>query len=315
MLSEYEKEREKLKKAEKGKNKGGSSPKDKSPTQTNTNLNDNQNEVAQREINAAISEAEAINLMEIDPVMLAREITATEVRTIIEISPVEILKFQPADDIKKQSPNLYGYLTFTESLSSFVASTIIQNSAAPKQISAHRSPPTKTSSSPKYDAEASTNQWVEVARALKTLNNANALAAVVQGLKRTRIPRVLIEELTELQSQCDTLVSCEKEADLQDRGILYLRHIRSIEKHLIDASTNKQDKTAGKKFCRIIEYLNYIRSHSGISVDRMLNHAIIAAVRKTKDIRGGERKDSGIGFEGCFIFLKHSNYLAGSGDK
>ncbi|KAI5171745.1 hypothetical protein NEFER03_1050 [Nematocida sp. LUAm3] len=284
MNSEYEKEKEK----------------EKHRTDPDKNTLD--------ELDVAMSEAEQTKILEMDPSDIARELTSLEIKTITEISPVEILKFQPDEKAEKTSPTLFAYLNYTESLSSYIANTI-KNPQSKKKTNEEDEGEAKKGEKPTNTSNPSLSFWLNVARSLKDFNNANTLYAVIQGIKKTRAPKVLLEELVQIQQEIEALVSCEKEESLQRRKILYLRKIKSIEKHLIDASTNKHSKDAGKKFHRIIDYLNYIRGFSSSGINKDVNHAIIACIRQAQAERGDGEEKGPTQFEGCFMFLEHSNFL------
>ncbi|KAI5181012.1 hypothetical protein NEOKW01_1253 [Nematocida sp. AWRm80] len=282
MHSEYEKERDKL---ESKSGKGS--------------------EAEKRNIHASISEAESIDLYTLQPEVLAKELTATEVKILLDVSPVEILKFDPSKETNISAPTLSGYIKFTKGLSLHVA-TVILESVSKKEPSEIVAVKTNVSDSPYLTYQ---KHWVDVLKHLSKLNNLNSVCAVAAGIQKTNPNRVLKEEILSIKTDLENKINSETEPTLQKNNVLYIRDIHSIEKHLIDASENKQDSSSSKKFKRIIEYLNHIRSHSKIEVDKRINHAIISSAMESKDTRMREIEENELGYEGCFLFMDHSNYV------
>lgn len=284
MLSEYEKQVEREKKR--------------------TDISVEEKEVSVREMEAKMEAAAAsIDLMELTPAVFAKEVTAAEVKAILDITPVEILRFSSSATMKEAAPTLHGYLSFTEGLSSLVSLSIMQ--ALPEKrdtsIDAGKS---------KHILAAPVRYWVSVMEELCKLHNANALSAIAQGIRRTRVSRLDLEQISLFQKEVSAYASSENEKTLQKEKVLYIRDASSIEKHLIDAAVNKQSKESSAKFHRIIQYLSYLRNYSEIEVNRELNHALISAVRKSKETRISEDKSTSILFNGCFLFMEHSSFVS-----
>lgn len=261
-------------------------------------------EVAVREIEAAMAAATAsIDLMELNPATLAREITSAEVKAILDITPVEILRFSSSTSMKETAPTLYEYISFTGSLSSLVASSIIQSAPEKRYASVSASKSTLILAAP-------VSYWLSVMKELCNLHNANALFAIAQGIRRTRASRIDLEQVSLFQKEVSAYVSSENEERLQKEKIMYIRDAFAIEKHLIDASVNKKSKESSAKFHRIIQYLSHLRSYAEIEVNKDLNHALLLAIRKSREIRLDEEKCNTIMFKGCFLFMEHSSFIS-----
>ncbi|KAI5131183.1 hypothetical protein NEPAR08_2367 [Nematocida parisii] len=288
--SEYEKKREKLKDTKKTHKSEGKKTKQK--------------EIDEKEINSKISEAEALDLCTIDAESLAEQLTLTEIRILIDITPVEILKFNYENE-EEVSPTLAGYIKFTNGLSSYVTSSIFEC----------EEPQTKSSSEKRQfhaqsEVEAAQNHWKSVMEKLLDKNNRNSLTSIYNGIMKTNPPRILKEQIFDLHTKATEEISQETEKELQSVNTQYIRDVKTIEKHLIDASYSKNDKDTPAKFRRIIEYLNYIRAQPPKDVDEKINHAIIHKFRNMKDIRMATGKDGSVLYSGCFLFLEHSHFIS-----
>ncbi|OAG31608.1 hypothetical protein NEDG_00083 [Nematocida displodere] len=264
-----------------------------------------------REISAKISEAEAMDLYQIDEGVLAREITTAEIKVLIEMPPTEILKFDPTKNFATTSPTFYGYIKYTEGLSSLVAATInsadVKHTGTTEKETVGEKGPRKASDT----AQEYQRFWLKVLKELKGLSNINASHAVIAGLKRTRLSKILLEELKDAKKAIDPLTTHQAQETLQKGSAVYVRDIAQVEKYLIDASVHKEDKEAAKKFCSIIEYLQFIRKHADLEVDKKVNHKIITSALESKDQRIIALNEPPLSFSGSFLFLGHSNFTSG----
>ncbi|EHY65347.1 hypothetical protein NEAUS04_0852 [Nematocida ausubeli] len=292
--SEYEKKQEETKK---GKEKQKSSEKGKAPDQS---------EIDEKELSSKISEAEALDLCMLDTEEFAQELTQTEVKILMDITPVEILKFS-YDNEAEMSPTFVGYMKFTDALSAYVATSILDCQEAQSKASSGRE---RRQFHAQSEMEAAQAHWKDVMEKLLDRNNLNSLNAIFRGLMKTSPARILKEQILDLYSKASENVSQSTEKDLQVQNMLYIRDVKTLEKHLIDASYNQNDKDTPAKFRRIIEYLNYVRAHSSAEIDEKINHAIISTLRNTKDIRISAGKTNSVFFSGCFLFLEHSSYIS-----
>ncbi|KAI5188810.1 hypothetical protein NEMIN01_0178 [Nematocida minor] len=297
MHSEYEKKIEKLK-SEKKKADTSKSSKD-------TDKKDaEKKEMDQKELESHISEAEAIDLCTLEAKKIAKELTATEVKILMDITPIEILKFS-YDSEEEASPTLVGYIKFTKGLSSYVTTSVLDClEEKTEKVQAHRQFHAQS------EKTAAQKHWVDVMKALVEQNNRNSADAVFKGLMKTDPPRILKEEISDLLKKSADAVSQETEKDMQTSNILYIRDVKSVEKHLIDASCNKNDRESPAKFRRIIEYLNYIRAHAEVEIDEKINHALVHTFRNAKDVRTGSAKESEVFYTGCFLFLENSSFIS-----
>lgn len=292
MHSEYEKQKDSIKAK---KQKGQKSEKDKEAGK--------QNEIDEKEFESKISEAESLEICTLDPEVLAEELTLTEVKIVMDITPVEVLKFSYENE-SEASPTLVAYIKFTDGLSSYVTSTILDCIEEPTQVAAKK----------KFHAQSEVitaqRHWIKVMERLLERNNKNSLTAIFKGILKTNPTRIMKEEILDLLKKASETICQETEKEMQSSNTLYIRDIRSLEKHLIDASYHKNDKESPNKFRRIIEYLNYIRAHAPAKIDEKINHALIHTFRNSKDIRVSVQKEGSVLYSGCFLFLEHSRFIS-----
>ncbi|KAI5189795.1 hypothetical protein NECID01_0701 [Nematocida sp. AWRm77] len=298
MQSEYEKERAKL-------------------IASRKNKSDYEAEI--KNLSAAISEAESLDLSGIDPGAIAKELTAIEMKVLREISPVEILKFDPNTQISASSPMLSAYIDFTNSISVFVSSMILQVHKSTDTAPARSKDAGKDSKQRKSKGQAQQEQtvskkyqqfWMDVVTHLQTLKNSNSISAIVRGIKKTPLSRVYKEEIEDLVAKTEGLFEHEAEEKYAKDKALYIRKVFSLEKHLIDACVNKKDPASAKKFRSIIEYISYIRDLPLLHTDKKINHALVSSIRTTEDVRIDPFEEEGVQYKGCFLFLERSNFIS-----
>jgi len=267
-----------------------------------------QDEVKMREASSLISEASSLDIHVLHPDVVATELTAIDIQAMAEITPVEILKFDPSLPVSVSSPALYAHLEYSRGLSLFVASDILQIAASPKNQNT-----AAEASKVRAPSKSAQKFWIRVINSLKCLNSFNALLSVASGVQKTPLTPILKEQLSVVLEEVGHLASPEAAASMKERNVLFIRDSRSLERHLIDASSNKADKTAAKKFRGVVEYLSYIRDHLMASTNKKLNHSLIVSARNSKDTRAIVQEDALFSYEGCFIFLDRSNYVAPTG--
>lgn len=260
-----------------------------------------------KEIEAEISEAEAMNICSLEPDRLAKELTATEIKIITDITPIEIIKFN-CDSEESVCPTLVGYINFTKGLSFYVASSILESDKR-EQANTEKQRIKQQRFHGKGAKEVAQRYWVDVMKHLLQLNNRNSIDAIFKGLMKTSPPRIMQEEISDIFTEVSDRVSIETESALQASNKLYVRDVKSLEKHLIDASTNKTDRESPVKFKRIIEYLSYLRTHTEICPERAVNHALITTFRKERDTRPESTRNPEIFYKGCFLFLENSRFV------
>lgn len=260
-----------------------------------------------QETESKISEAEEMHICTLDPSTLAKELTATEVKSIGEITPIEIIRFK-SDTEETVCPMLIGYIKFTESISYYVSASILE--AGEKEDSTYWGGKKRSKAYHGASAkETAQKYWCDVMRHLFELNNRNSTDAVFRGIMKTSPPRIMREEITEMFTRISDRVCAETESVLQRANKVYVRDAKSLEKHLIDASTNKNHKESPLKFKRIIEYLSYIRTHENIQFSPEINHALIHTFRGAKDTRAESTRSSEVFYAGCFLFLDNSPFI------
>ncbi|KAH9386370.1 uncharacterized protein NEMAJ01_1266 [Nematocida major] len=301
MKSEYEKMKEQMEQDR--KNPKGSSRRDRGKKKEGEER-EKRADIDEKELEAKMSEAERLDLCMLDPEEFAQQLTYTEVKILMDITPVEILQFSYENE-EAASPTIAGYLRFTNGLSSYVTASILEcMEEAQDKVSA------KKKFHGQSEAAAAQTHWKDVMKRLLDKNNRNSIGAVFRGIMKTSPSRILKEEISDILREASDAVSHQTEKGMQATNLLYIRDVKTLEKHLIDASYNKGDKESPNKFKRIIEYLNYIRSHSQVEVDKKINHAIMHTLKNAKDVRISAAKDSSVFYTGCFLFLEHSSFIA-----
>lgn len=263
-----------------------------------------------RELSAKMSEAEALDLYKIDADTLADEITTAEVRALVEIPPTEILKFTPRRDITATSPVFYSYLQFVRGLSLLASATISGADSSHVHISASKKSG-EVPASFRADSTAHEYQkyWISVLKGLHKTKNISASLAIARGIRKTRASPMLLEEVAMAERALAPHASHEAQSLLQKAGELYVRDAEEIEKCLIDAASNPQDKRSAQKFYSVVEYLKYIRKHADRPLDKKINHKIITLASQARDLQLQTLDRGAVQYEGSFLFLEYSNFL------
>lgn len=251
-------------------------------------------------LRAKMGGAERMDLLGVKPSVFAKELTFIDKSFVDEITPLEILTFDPkAPDFATRSPNFHAYLRFTEGLSRMVphAYKVLRERAQgaayaeslqtrqpkaspelPERFSNRKYISCKTNVL--YDiGELSTgdqikaeNQkgaegnaqvqkyFVNVIRELEKLNNANGIKALTKGLKRTKLKRRDLERIVEAQGRGPSIQDKEKRDELQKARKIYIHDVHVIEEDLFEVYVDKGNEASGDKFRKIVEYFDYVRN-------------------------------------------------------